>query len=429
MAINNTYKSARLLQSRRYTHDSFTDSQEAFTSTLDINANEVYVDQSLIPYSNLPFSGSGQSGSVYSVNGQNVMKYYYRAPMTRSNLVSGSANEVWFLLSPSGSSAGIGAQLIDPTQQGNFISPKYATSSLANANAEDATPGYGVKVFVSSNASTPSAGDQVSVNNYSFDYKTGVLQFATNALSATTSQYVYITTYQYVGRVLSDNITNVAASISALSASVGSGGSIGSRVDQLAAATASINAFTASQEGKDLTLASYTSSMNSFSASITASVVALQGTGGTQGLGQGNQVTFAKVTTTGDVVVGGDLVVQGNTVTLNTAQLVVEDKLISLASGSTNATTANGAGIEVLGANATFTYDSTPNAWTANIPISASAVTASVNVPGYGSSKRMAFRDTTGNLNFVAAPTTTGDIPQWDGTNFVMSNVIDGGTY
>jgi hypothetical protein len=429
MAINNTYKSARLLQSRRYTHDSFTDSQEAFTSTLDINANEVYVDQSLIPYSNLPYSGSGQSGSIYSVNGQAVMKYYYRAPMTRSNLVSGSANEVWFLLSPSGSAAGIGAQLIDPNQQGNFISPKYATSSLANANAEDATPGYGVKVFVSTNATTPAAGDQVSVNNYSFDYKTGVLQFATNALSATTSQYVYITTYQYVGRLLSDNITNVSSSISALSASVGSGGSIGSRVDQLSAATASVNAFTSSQQAKDLTLASYTSSMNSFSASITASVVALQGTGGTQGLGQGNQVTFAKVTTTGDVVVGGDLVVQGNTVTLNTAQLVVEDKLISLASGSTNAATANGAGIEVLGANATFTYDSTPNAWTANIPISASAVTASVNVPGFGSSKRVAFRATTGNLDFVAAPTTSGDLVQWDGTNFVMNNTIDGGTF
>ena len=57
-AIDNTKKSARLLASRRYTHDTLTDSQEAFTSTLDINANEVYVDQSLIPSSGLPFSGS-----------------------------------------------------------------------------------------------------------------------------------------------------------------------------------------------------------------------------------------------------------------------------------------------------------------------------------------------------------------------------------
>ena len=202
MAINNTIKSSRLLQSKRYTHDSFTDAQEAFTSTLDINAGEIYSDQSLIPSASLPFSGSTQNGSTYSVNGQSVLKYYYRYPMTRSNLVSGSANEVWFLLSPSGSNAGIGAQVIDANQQTNFISPKYSVPALSTATAEDSTPGYGVKVFVSTNATTPAAGDQVSSNNYAFDYKTGVLQFATNALSATTSQYVYITTYQYVGRTV-----------------------------------------------------------------------------------------------------------------------------------------------------------------------------------------------------------------------------------
>lgn len=432
MAIDKLSKSNRLLQSRRYTHDSFTDSQEAFTSTLDINANEVYVDQALIPSTGLPFSGSAQSGSIYSVNGQNVMQYYYRAGLTRSDLSSGSKSEVWFLLSNStASAAGIGGQLIDTNQQTNFISPKYGAVSLANANAEDATPGYGVKVFVSSATSSVGvvSGDQVSVNNYTFDYKTGVLQFTTTALAPTTSQYVYLSGYQYKGRVLTDNITSVSSSIAALSASVGSGGSIGSRVDQLAAATASVNSFTASTNTRLNRIEESTASLNEFSASISTSVGVLQGTGGTQGLGQGNQVTFAKVTSTGDVVVGGDLVVQGNTVTLNTAQLVVEDKLISLASGSTNAVTANGAGIEVLGANATFTYDSTPNAWTANIPISASVVTASVNVPGFGTSKRMAFRNTSGNIDFIAAPTTSGDIPQWDGTNFVMSNVIDGGTY
>jgi hypothetical protein len=206
MAIDNIKKSSRLLQSRRYTHDSFTDAQEAFTSTLDINANEVYVDQNLIPSSGLPFSGSSQSGSIYSVASQSVMKYHYRVPMTRSNLVSGSANEVWFFLTPSGSSSGIGAQLIDSNQQTNFISPKYSLPALTNSTTEDSTPGYGVKVFVSANATTPSAGDQVSINNYTFDYKTGVLQFTTNALSATTSQYVYITAYQYVGRVLKDRL-------------------------------------------------------------------------------------------------------------------------------------------------------------------------------------------------------------------------------
>jgi hypothetical protein len=174
---------------------------------LDINATEVYTDQILVPSSSLPFSGSSQSGSIYSAGGKQIMKYYYRAAMTRSDLVSGSASEVWFLLSPSGSNAGVNAQLIETNQLTNFISPKYSVPALTNANTEDATPGYGVKVFVSSNASTPSAGDQVSVNNYTFDYKTGVLQFTTNAVSATTSQYVYISAYQYIGRTLASNDT------------------------------------------------------------------------------------------------------------------------------------------------------------------------------------------------------------------------------
>jgi hypothetical protein len=200
MAIDKLSKSNRLLQSRRYTHDAYTDSQEAFTSTLDINANEVYVDQSLIPSTGLPFSGSAQSGSIYSVNGQSVMQYYYRAGLTRSDLVSSSKSEVWFLLSNStASAAGIGAQLIDPNQQTSFISPKYGAVSLANANAEDATPGYGVKVFVSTatTAAGVVAGDQVSTNNYTFDYKTGVLEFTNNTVAPSTSQYVYLSGYQY----------------------------------------------------------------------------------------------------------------------------------------------------------------------------------------------------------------------------------------
>ena len=120
-AINNTYKSARLLQSRRYTHDTFTDAQEAFTSTLDINASEVYIDANLIPSSSLPFSGSGQNGNTYSVSGQDVVKYWYRQTLTKSDL----NNEVWFFLNPTGSSSGIGAQLIDATYTNIYVIVRY----------------------------------------------------------------------------------------------------------------------------------------------------------------------------------------------------------------------------------------------------------------------------------------------------------------
>jgi len=208
MAIDSTKKSSRFLQGRRYTHDTFTDAQEAFTSVLDINANEIYTDQALIPSSSLPFSGSAQSDSIYSVGGQNVMKYWYRQKMTKSNL----NHEVWFFLNPTGSASGIGAQLIDTNQQVNFLSPKYSVSSLSNANTEDTPPGYGVKVLVDAT--------QQSTNNYAFDYKTGVLEFSSSAVAPTEGQLVYITAYQYVGRTLSNYTSSLATSASyALTAS------------------------------------------------------------------------------------------------------------------------------------------------------------------------------------------------------------------
>jgi uncharacterized coiled-coil protein SlyX len=167
-----------------------------------------------------------------------------------------------------------------------------------------------------------------------------------------------------------------------------------------------------------------------FSTSVDSRLDTLEGTGTIQGVGTGNNVTFAKVTTTGDVVVGGDLVVQGNTVTLNTATLIVEDKLITLASGSTNSTTADGSGFEVAGANVNFVYQHSTTSFTSSVALIAPAVTASVNLgSAAGSSKRVAFRNTNGNLDLVPTASVDGDLLQWDGTNFVMSNIVDGGSF
>lgn len=175
----------------------------------------------------------------------------------------------------------------------------------------------------------------------------------------------------------------------------------------------------------------FTSSFGTtFSTSVDSRLDTLEGTGTIQGLGTSNNVTFAKVTTTGDVVVGGDLVVQGNTVTLNTAQLVVEDKVITLASGSTSSATADGAGIEIAGASANFVYQHSSTSFTSSVSLIAPAVTASVNLgSAAGSSKRIAFRTTNGNLDLVPTASVAGDLLQWNGSDFVMSNVIDGGSF
>ena len=194
--------------------------------------------------------------------------------------------------------------------------------------------------------------------------------------------------------------------------------------------TTALNAFTASAATKFTEIGVVSGSLIASASNAASRLTTLEGTGTIQGVGQGNEVTFAKVTTTGDVVVGGDLVVQGNTVTLNTATLVVEDKLITLASGSTSSATADGAGIEVAGANANFVYQHSTTAFTSSVALIAPAVTASVNLgTTAGSTKRIAFRNTNGNLDLVPTASVAGDLLQWDGTDFVMSNTIDGGSF
>jgi len=194
--------------------------------------------------------------------------------------------------------------------------------------------------------------------------------------------------------------------------------------------TTALNAFTASAATKFTQIGVVSGSLIASASNAESRLTTLEGTGDIQGLGTGNNVTFAKVTTTGDVVVGGDLVVQGNTVTLNTATLVVEDKLITLASGSTSSATADGAGIEVAGANANFVYQHSTTSFTSSVALIAPAVTASINLgTSAGSSKRLAFRNTNGNLDLVPTASVAGDLLQWDGNDFVMSNVIDGGSF
>jgi len=199
-------KAIRLLGSRRYTSGDLTTAQESFTSVLDVNASEIYSQQDKIPSSGLPFSGSADQYSVYQSGGSNILKYWYRHPLTKSNV----DRDVWFFVNPSGSDDGITPQLIDSNQQTSFVSNKYSAVSLANAVAEDITPGYNVVVYESTttDSSSLSGGDKVSTNDYQFDYKTGVLQFDANKPGA--SDRIYMTAYQYVGKTVDTSLITVA---------------------------------------------------------------------------------------------------------------------------------------------------------------------------------------------------------------------------
>ena len=140
-------------------------------------------------------------------------------------------------------------------------------------------------------------------------------------------------------------------------------------------AAGSVATFTVAADGR-LTAAS------NASISITASQVSDRATNLVTGLtGTANEITVsnsgvgavtlslpANVTISNNLTVTGDFTVQGNTTTLNTATINVEDKNIVLANvASPDDTTADGAGISVLGATTkTFNWVDATDSWTSS---------------------------------------------------------------
>ena len=208
--FSKTLKSNRLLQSLRYTAAA-QDNQEAFTKVLDLNASEIYTQENYIPTSSLPYNDkSGHLKFITaSIDGSdvNIAQYYFELTCSRSSRNFGSSkSEVWFTISGSGydpisvnAGAGIGSTILEPLQQTNWLSNKYASSSLALNTAEDDPAGYNVLVKVN--------GSNVNSQNYQFDYKTGVLQFISNTVSPSETAIVTVTGYRYVGQTLNEFIS------------------------------------------------------------------------------------------------------------------------------------------------------------------------------------------------------------------------------
>lgn len=95
-----------------------------------------------------------------------------------------------------------------------------------------------------------------------------------------------------------------------------------------------------------------------------------------QAVGTTDNVTFNNVTVSGqlnsdditatNVTIAGNLTVTGTTTTINSTTVAVGDLNIVLAKDAANAAAANGAGITVTGAGATFTYSSADDRWNLN---------------------------------------------------------------
>lgn len=207
--------------------------------------------------------------------------------------------------------------------------------------------------------------------------------------------------------------------------------------------------------------------------SVSASLAAIES--GTAALSLDDVTTVGSTTANsiqvGGLTVTGDLTVQGTTTTINSTEVNVGDRIITL---NTAGTAADG-GIQVIDPvstsgtgsllwNATNDYwyagvsgsthyrlstynSSTPTANNvqkvdangrlvdSSITDNGSTVVSTLSLTGNGlldSSSTAAIRFTYINaskqLSYIT-PTTTGDLIQWNGTAMVASNIIDGGTF
>ena len=91
-----------------------------------------------------------------------------------------------------------------------------------------------------------------------------------------------------------------------------------------------------------------------------------------QNLSTTSDVTFNTGSFTGNVTVTGDLTVLGDATEISTTELRIEDKLITVASGSADSAAADGAGIEIDGAGKSLQWDHNTTSFVLDAKVSSS---------------------------------------------------------
>ena len=124
---------------------------------------------------------------------------------------------------------------------------------------------------------------------------------------------------------------------------------------------------------------------------------------------------------TGTVVIAGNLQVDGVQTIINSTTVSIDDLNLTLASGAANASAANGAGITIDGASATFTYVSASDRWEMNKDLAADLVgNVTGNVSGSAGTVTSLSNRSVGDLSDVdittAAP-TNNQVLVWDNAN------------
>lgn len=94
--------------------------------------------------------------------------------------------------------------------------------------------------------------------------------------------------------------------------------------------------------------------------------------------------TFTGAVNGTDLTLSGNLTVNGTQTVINSATMTVDDLNITVASGAADAAAANGAGLTVDGASATFNYNSSFDKWTMNkgLVVSGAVTADSADITG-----------------------------------------------
>ena len=96
------------------------------------------------------------------------------------------------------------------------------------------------------------------------------------------------------------------------------------------------------------------------------------------GVFSSNDITATNVTIDGNAIIVGNLTVQGTTTTVNSTTVAIGDANIVLAKDAANAAAADGAGLTINGAAATFTYTAANDRWNLNKALVVSTVYGAV---------------------------------------------------
>ena len=124
---------------------------------------------------------------------------------------------------------------------------------------------------------------------------------------------------------------------------------------------------------------------------------------------------------TGTVVIAGNLQVDGVQTIINSTTVSIDDLNLTLASGAANASAANGAGITIDGASATFTYVSASDRWTMNKDLAADLVgNVTGNVTGSAGTVTSLSNRSVGDfpdVDITTSAPTNNQVLVWDNAN------------